>query len=66
MNQRLFAIELRTQIDRAMAGDRQATRRALALARSHPSHLQSQHVRHNLKDWRLQWLSRARARASLC
>lgn len=65
MNQRLFAIELRTQIDRAMAGDRQAARRAIGLARSHPTHLQSKHVQHNLKAWRLTWLERARAHEPL-
>lgn len=61
--QRLLAIELRTEIDRALAGDRQAERRAVRLALDNPDGVRASHVRHNLKEWRLTWLARARARA---
>jgi hypothetical protein len=62
--QRLLAIELRTEIDRArLAGDAVAARRALDLARTHPSALRSKHVTHNLKPERLAWLEGAHARA---
>lgn len=61
--QRLLAVVLRTEIDRAIAGDTRAARRAIDLARSNPAGVRSSHVRHNLKPWRLFWLARARARA---
>jgi hypothetical protein len=62
--QRLLAIELRTEIDRArLGGDAVAARRALDLARDHPDALRSQHVIHNLKPVRLAWLEGARAGA---
>jgi FAD/FMN-containing dehydrogenase len=61
--QRLLAVVLRTEIDRALAGDTRAARKALAIARSHPAGVRSSHVRHNLKPWRLDWLARAQARA---
>jgi hypothetical protein len=63
--QRLLAIELRTEIDRARRRpwDTQAARRALDLARSHPDGLRSAHVRHNIGADRLTWLARAQARA---
>jgi len=59
--QRLLAIELRTEIDRALLGDARATRRALDLARDPGA--RSSHVRHNLRAWRVAWLEGARLRA---
>ena len=56
MNQRLFAIELRTEIDRAVRGRPVAEGRALALARRHRPFFLSSHVTHNLGATRLAWL----------
>jgi len=55
VNQRLFAIEMRTEIDRARRGDRGAAVRAERLARTHPSFFSSSHVTHNLGPARLAW-----------
>jgi hypothetical protein len=63
--QRLLAIELRTEVDRARRRpwDSNALRRALGLAQDNPQGLRSEHVRHNVGVARLAWLARAQARA---
>lgn len=57
MNQRLFAIEMRTEIDRARRGDRGARVRVERLARAYPSFFSSRHITHNLGAARLRFLA---------
>jgi hypothetical protein len=65
LSQRVLAVVLRTEIDRARRRqDPNALGRAIALASEHPHGVESTYVRHNVGSDRLAWLARTRVRAA--